>query len=167
MRRPLTWLGQGVFYAVVAVLVGLFTVWPDYRQFPEDKAQIKLSLSHGARRVEECRRLTAKEIAALPPGERRPNDCARERLPIQVQLLVDGELLYDEVVAPGGLAGDGPARLYRKLIVQPGHREIVARLKDSDRASGFDYETRAEVTLRPQQSLAIDFSANTGGFVLR
>lgn len=167
MRRPLAWLGQGVFYALAAGLVGLFASWPSHRQFPEDKAQIKLSLSHGAERVEACRKLTAKEIAALPPGERRPNTCARERLPVHVQLLVDGELLFDAEVAPGGLAGDGPARIYRKLVVSPGQREIVARLKDSDRATGFDYETRAEVTLLPQQSVAIDFSANAGGFVLR
>jgi hypothetical protein len=167
MLEPLRWVGQGAFFAIVAAFVGLFATWPSYRQFPDEKAQIKLSLSHGAQRAEACRRLTAAEIAALPPSERRPNTCSRERLPVQVQLLLDGVLLYDAVVEPGGLAGDGPARIYRKLEVSPGRREIIARLKDSDRPTGFDYETRAEVTLLPQQSLAIDFRADSGGFVLR
>lgn len=167
MRERLRWAGQTVFFVAVAAMVGLFATWPSYRQFPEDQAQIKLSLSHGAQRVEACRRLTAEEIAKLPPAERRPNTCARERLPIHVQLLVDGELVFDEVVAPGGLAGDGPARIYRKLVVAPGQRELVARLKDSDRPGEFDYEMRAEVTLVPQQSLAVDFRADAGGFVLR
>jgi hypothetical protein len=43
----------------------------------------------------------------------------------------------------------------------------VARLKDSDRPGAFDYEMRAQVTLVPQQSLAVDFRADAGGFVLR
>lgn len=167
MREPRRWIGQAVFYAAAAGLVGLFASWPSYRQFPEDQAQIKLSLSHGAQRTEACRRLTPEEIARLPPRERRPNTCARERLPIHVQLLVDGEVLYDEVVAPGGLAGDGPARVYHKLMVAPGRREVVARLKDSDGSDEFDYETRAEVTLAPRQSLAVDFRSDAGGFVLR
>lgn len=167
MRKPLRWAGQTVFFAAAAGAVGLFATWPSYRQFPEDKAQIKLSLSHGAQRVEACRKLTAEEIARLPPQARRPNTCARERRPIHVQLLVDGELVVDEVVAPGGLAGDSPARIYRKLVVEPGRRELVARLKDSDRPGEFDYETRAEVTLVRQHSLAIDFRADAGGFVLR
>lgn len=167
MREPLRWAGQTVFFVAIAAMVGLFASWPSYRQFPEDQAQIKLSLSHGAQRVEACRRLSAEEIAKLPPAERRPNTCARERLPIHVQLLVDGDLVFDEVVAPGGLAGDGPARIYRKLVVEPGQRELVARLKDSDRPGAFDYEMRAEVSLAPQQSLAVDFRADAGGFVLR
>ena len=167
MREPLRWIGQGAFYAGVAAIVGLLAAWPSYSQFPEDRAQIKLSLSHGAQRAEACHRRTAEEIAKLDPRERRPNDCSRQRLPVHVQLMVDGELLYDAVVMPGGLAGDGPARVYRKLMVTPGQREIVARLRDSDRAAGFDYETRATVTLQPQQSLAVDFRADSGGFVLR
>lgn len=167
MRERLRWVGQAVFFGVTAAVVGLFASWPSYRQFPEEMAQIKLSLSHGAQRVEACRKLTAEEIARLPPQARRPNTCARERLPIHVQLLVDGEPVFDEVVAPGGLAGDGPARIYRKLLVAPGQRALVARLKDSDRADAFDYEMRTEVTLEPQQSLAIDFRADAGGFVLR
>jgi hypothetical protein len=167
MREPLRWIGQAAFHAAVAAVVGLLAAWPSYSQFPDDKAQIKLSLSHGAQRVEACRRRTAEEIAKLDPRERRPNDCSRQRLPVHVQLVVDGELLYDAAIAPSGIAGDGPARVYRKLMVAPGQREIVARLRDSDRATGFDYETRAMVTLLPQQSLAVDFRSDIGGFILR
>ena len=32
---------------------------------------------------------------------------------------------------------------------------------------GFDYERRAEVELAPRQNLAIDFRAETGGFIFR
>jgi hypothetical protein len=43
----------------------------------------------------------------------------------------------------------------------------VARLRDSDRSEGFDYERTGVLELAPAQSLAIDFRAEMGGFVLR
>ena len=68
---------------------------------------------------------------------------------------------------PTGLAGDGPSRVYRRFAVPPGRHELIARLRDTDRKSGFDYERTMTVDLKPEQSLALDFHAETGGFVLR
>jgi hypothetical protein len=93
--------------------------------------------------------------------------CARERLPITVELLLDGEPLYQAVLPPTGLAGDGPSRAYQRFAVPPGRHELSARLRDSDRGEGFDYERTAVVELAPAQSLAIDFRAEMGGFVFR
>ncbi len=159
--------GQAVVYALVAFGVGYFASRPTVDYFPADQAQIKISFMHGANRVEECRRLTSEEIAKLPPNKRRPHTCGRKRLPIRVQLLLNGEPIYDEVVPPTGLSGDGPARVYRKFQVAPGRHDITARLRDSDRTDGFDYERRVSVELAPLQNLAIDFSSDQGTFIIR
>ena len=161
------YVGQAVIYGVIALGIGYFSNRPLLAYFPEDKAQIKISFTHGANRVVECRRLTPEEIAKLPPRERRPHTCGRERLPMRVQLLLDDVPLYDEVVQPTGLSRDGPARIYRKFAVAPGRYEITARLRDSDRAEGFDYERRVTVDLAPLQSLAVDFSSDRGTFIIR
>lgn len=167
MVRLLKLLGQGIIYAASAVLVGYFASNPIYQAFPKDKAQLKLSFAHGAQRAEKCRRLTSKEIAKLPANERRPNTCDRKRVDVHVQLDVDGKRLLDVSLKPIGLASDGPARIYRKFAVDPGKHTLIARLRDSRKNDGFDYETRHEVDLAAGQNLAIDFKADAGGFIFR
>ena len=167
MHSVLKYAGQGVFFLLAALFTGYLASQPVYRQVPEESAQIKLSFAHGGARKVDCRRLTPAEIAALPPKERRPNTCSRERIPIHVQLSVDGDILYEEELLPTGLSGDGPARTYRKFLVPAGDHVIVARLRDSKRTDGFDYEATRSVSLQPWQNLAIDFKADTGGFKFR
>jgi hypothetical protein len=166
MAEPLRYVGQGVLYLLLALVIGYFSDRPAYTHFPPDMALIKLSFAHGAKK-EECRRRTPEELAKLPPNMRRPMACGRERLPVTVELLLDGAPLYQAVLPPTGLAGDGPSRTYQRFAVPPGRHELVARLRDSDRGEGFDYERTAVVELKPAQSLAIDFRAEMGGFVLR
>lgn len=167
MAKVFQYTGQAIVYAVVAALIGYFASRPIYQQFPAEKAQIKLSFAHGAARTKDCRRLTPQEIAKLPPNERRPNTCDRARVDVQVQLDVDGEVVYDASLEPTGLARDGPARVYKKFVVPPGPHVLVARLRDTRSTAGFNYETRREVDLVPGQNLAVDFKADAGGFTFR
>lgn len=162
-----SYLGQGLVYLLAAAGIGYLSSRPVYHQVPDGMAQIKMSLSHGAARTVECRRLTSQEIAELPPAERRPSTCARERVPIRVQLTVDGTVVYDDELAPTGLSGDGPARTYRKFLVPAGSHRITARMRDSRQGDGFDYETTRDLELSPRQSLAIDFNTDVGGFRFR
>lgn len=167
MVRILQLAGQGLIYAAAAALIGYFAALPVYQQFPEGQAQLKLSFAHGAKRAKACRRLTSQEIAKLPPNERRPNTCERERVTVYVQLDLDGKRILDARLEPIGLARDGPARIYRKFTVEPGTHIVIARLRDSRRKDGFDYETRREMFLAAGQNMAIDFKADAGGFIFR
>lgn len=167
MPDLLRYAGQAVAYALFAGLIGYFASAPAYRQVPDDRAQIKLSFTHGAARKVACRRLTSEEIAKLPPNERRPNTCARERADISVLLLVDGAVAYDAVLQPIGLSGDGPAHAYEKVLVPAGEHVIEAKLRDSPRTEGYDYQKAVTVRLAPLQNLAIDFKADAGGFIFR
>ncbi len=167
MLNAARYAGQALFYAGFAAAIGLFASWPRYSQMPEGSAQIKLSFNHSGARVEDCRRLSAEELSKLPSAERRPSNCTRARLPVTVQLSIDGRPIYDAVLQPGGFSGDGQARAYEKFIVPAGKHVIEAKLRDSKRGEGFDYESRFEAELAPWQSLAIDFKAEQGGFLFR
>jgi len=167
MPEVVRYAGQAVFYLCAALLTGYLSIAPAYHPVDENLAQIKLSFAHGASRVEDCRKLTSEEIAALPANERRPNTCSRQRNPIYVQFAVDGKLVYEARLEPTGLSGDGPARTYEKFLVPAGTHEITARLRDTARKTGYDYEMARQVTLKHGQSLAIDFRADEGGFILR
>ena len=167
MPKPLAYIGQAIVYGLIAAGIGFFSTQPEYRQMPEGYAQIKLAFNHGAARVEDCRRLTPDEIAKLPPRERRPNTCSRERVPLRVQLALDGSIIYDAQLQPTGLSRDGPAQAYEKFIVPAGKHVLEARMRDTKRDDGFDKETVVELDLAPMQNLAVDYKAEQGGFLFR
>ena len=168
MLSVLRFGGQAVVYAAIAALIGYLSNSPPYTHFPPDLALVKLSFSHAAKRKEECRQRTAEELAALPRNMRKPLECkSRGRLPVRVELLLDEKVLYAASLPPTGLSGDGPARVYQQFPVQPGHHHLVARLADSARSDGFDHVGETDVDLTPQQSLAVDFRAETGGFIFK
>ena len=164
MTRLLRNPGQAVFYAGLALLLGYFSAAPSYTHLPPDHAQIKLGFAHGGAPKGDCRQRDAAELAKLAPNMRKQLVCPRERVAVLVEIEIDGETAFREVLPPTGLHGDGPSRVYAEFEVPSGRHTVVARLRDGDRADGFDYERRTEVELAPAQSFAIDFNATTGGF---
>jgi hypothetical protein len=148
-------------------VLGYFSTAPAYQYLPPDKALLKLAFSHAAERRVPCRKLSPAEIAELAPNMRKPEACERERLPLLVELEMDGELIYRAEERPTGLWKDGASTVYRKFVVAPGKHFVLARLRDSRDAVGFDYEQSAEVDLAPQQNFVIGFRKTTGGFTFQ
>ncbi|CAK0740979.1 conserved hypothetical protein [uncultured Gammaproteobacteria bacterium] len=163
----LRYLGQAVAYAVFAASMAYFSMYPVFTYFPEDQAQIKFSLSHGGKPKGDCRRLTGTEAGNLQANMRKPQVCPRERLPVMVELRLDGQVLYQETLPPGGMWRDGQSRVYQRLAVTAGHHKLNLGLRDSARTDGFDYVREVEVDLKPHQNLVIDFRPETGGFFFR
>ncbi len=155
---------QIIAYALFAVGLGYFSSQPLYTYSDPAKAMIKLSFSHTGAHIRECRRLTQEELNQLAPNMRRPTDCPRERVPLLVELEVNGELLFRGSLQPDGLAKDGSATAYQRFTVLPGTHTLVARMRDSRRTEGFDWHFEQQVEIAPRQNLVIDFHPGTGGF---
>jgi hypothetical protein len=160
----LRYLAQALFFAAVVLVIGWFSARPPYARVPEDNALIKLSFAHGAEKKGECRKLSPEELAQLAPNMRRPTICPRERLPVDVEVVIDGAVVYAERLPPTGLSGDGPSRMYARFTIPAGEHHIILRLRDTGRADGFDYITERRVTLAEGQNLAVDFDSVGGGF---
>jgi hypothetical protein len=160
-------LGQATAYAAFGATIAWLSADPVWRHHDPAQAQIKLSFSHAGAKVGDCRRLTPEEIAALPPNMRKPMDCPRGRVPVVVELELDGSTVVSASLAPTGIAGDGPSSAYRRFAVAAGEHRIVARLRDSRRAEGFDYESATTVVLAPRQNFVVDFQSTLGGFRFR
>lgn len=167
MRKAAHFAVLIVVVAGIGVVIGILSRWPVYTHFPPDKAMITISFTVGGKPKGACHKLSREELLKLAPNMRRPTVCPRERRPVKVELAVDGKPIYSAVLPPTGLAKDGPSRVYRGFPVEPGKRRIVARLIDSDRKTGFDYEKSIDVTLRPRQDFIVDFQRDAGGFVFR
>jgi hypothetical protein len=155
---------QLVLYVPLMVLIGYFSTLPRYHVTEPDEALVRVSFSHAAQRLQECRQRSDEELAKLPPNMRLREDCPRERAPTHFQLEIDGQVMVDRVIAPSGLSRDGPATLYSRLRVPAGRHSFVARLNDSP-AAGFSHSAEATVDLAPGDAVVIDFQASKGGFI--
>ena len=155
---------QLIFYTAFVGLIAYFSKSPDYAFVDPEMGVIRLSFSHAGERKGPCRRLTPEEIAALPPNMRKPMDCPRERLPLLVELHLDGEVVYRRALPPSGIAGDGASTAYERFVVAPGYHRITVKLRDSAREGGFDYEGEKEMLIAPRQNVLVDFRADAGGF---
>jgi hypothetical protein len=155
-------LGAIATTAIIAA-VAMLSAWPPYRTLPEETGVVKLSFSHGGER--SCREMTEAELAKLPPNMRRTEICDRKRPPVYVELDLDGETVYNALLKPSGIAGDGPSRVYQRFVLPVGSHDVAIRLRDTTRTEGFDYSAERRISLVPMQSFAIDFRPSAGGFI--
>ena len=167
IRRTLRGLGQIIAFLAFFALIAYLSAQPVYEHRDPELAQIAMSFSHTGPRETECRKLTAEEIQELAANMRRTLDCPRGRLPLSVQLELDQQILYQAELPPAGIAGDGSSFVYVRLSVPSGPHELIARLRDTRRASGYDHVKREIIDLNPRQNFTIDFRPETGGFVFR
>jgi ferredoxin/coenzyme F420-reducing hydrogenase delta subunit len=160
-------------YAVFAIMVGWLSVWPRFQLIEAGQAMISLSFSHAGQRIRECRKLTQQELNALPPNMRKPEDCPRERRPVQVVFRSNDTVLYAANRRPTGIWGDGAANVYRRLSVEAGTQRLFIGMNDSGAQNGdtlgeeFDYSAQQTVELAPGQHLVVEFDDLQKSFVFR
>ena len=167
MRNVLRYLLQFASFVAFAVFVAYFSASPAYQYAPADRAQVKISLSHAAERVAECVRLSPEEVAELAPNMRRTETCERERLPLMIEMIIDGNVVLAKQAPPSGLWGDGPASVYERLSLPPGAYELQVRLRDTARETGWDYTLTEDVELVAGRYLTVSFKADSGGFSIQ
>jgi hypothetical protein len=157
-------VGQLVAYAAFIVLLATFSVWPQLHLLAEDEAIVSLSFSHAAKRVGECRQLSQEELMALPPNMRKPEDCPRERHPLQIVLLMNDQTLYQAALPPTGLWADGKSTAYQRIRVSAGVHDFAIRMNDSGASGSFDFENSSTINLLPGENLVVYFDADDQQF---
>lgn len=166
MNHPHRYAAQTALFAAFAAFIGYFSTTPAYSPIPETHALVRLSLSHSAQRKAPCRERTPEELARLAPNMRTASDCPRERAPVAIELDVDGQPLYRQNVAPGGVARDGAANVYFRHALPAGQHRFDARMSDEP-GGRFNFVASADLTLHPGRVLLIDFDPGTRQFVFR
>ena len=166
MKTALRFIAQALLYLPFMVLIGYFSTSPAYRHLGAEQALVRLSFSHAAQRIGECRKRTPKELAKLPPNMRAPLVCPRERAPVAVELEIDGKLVYRTLALPSGFTRDGAATVYQRIPITAGRHRFTARLNDRV-APGFNHERDETLDIKPGRVLVIDFSSSQGGFLFK
>lgn len=148
--------GQGAAWLLFMGLVGTFAQWPAYSRIEPGRGELKLSMAHLTERLEPCERLTAEELAVLPPNMRAPERCPRERAPAVVELLANGVPLLQTAVRPVGLARGGRSYLQGRWDLPAGEHQLELRLRDTPREQGFDKVQRFSLTLAAGESALLE-----------
>lgn len=167
MGNAVRYLGQGIAYALFAVVVGYFATSPPYRYLGPDEGLLRLSFKHPGKVKADCRKRTPEELARLQPQFRTEMDCPRERSPVRVRVELDERLLYDDVFPPAGLSRDGASSGYRRLPIAAGTHTLRVQVNDDVRVAGFNFERAARVDVKPGQVVLIDFNPEQGGVIIR
>ncbi len=162
-RAPHLVLG-GALSLALTLAVAVLSARPEWQSAPPVGALLRLSFAHSGLR--NCRDRTAAELAALAKNMRTAEICDRRRAPVRVEMDVDGAPALAVDLAPSGLAGSGPSRIYKRIALAAGRYGIDLRLADDPAAAGFSHAAHFDITLEPGQSMAIDFDAASGGFFL-
>lgn len=165
--RPVQYAGQALAYAAFFLLVAYLSYNPHHQVLAPGKAVVILSLTHSGKPVGECRVRSQEELAQMSPNMREPLVCPRERLPIYVELEINGSGKFHEQAEPSGLRKDGLASVYGRYEVAAGHYRVVVRMRDSARAEGYDYEQAREVDLSEGRILVVDFDRDNQRFLFR
>lgn len=159
------WLGQVVLYGLFAAFIAVFSHWPVYHPLDADEAVLKVSFIHHGERVEPCRPYTQDELAKMPRNMRTPMKCGRERVPVAIEVDLDGRTILSQIAPPSGLSRDGASSVYHRLDLPAGEHRIVVRMRDQP-GDAFNHTREATLKLVPAQVLVIDFDAEKGGITL-
>lgn len=157
---------QALCYAAFIAVVGYFSASPPYVHLAPGQSLVKLSFQHAGQRREACRERSPEELAKLAPNMRASSICPRERVPVEVQIEMDGKPLFSVVAPPRGLSKDGASTVYRRVEVPAGRHAFVAKMRDTV-AGDFGFVADRTVDLAEGRVLVIDFDAKEGGWLFR
>jgi len=92
-----------------------------------DAAAVRLSWVARPERIEQCRELSAEELAQRPAHMRQARECSGASATYRLSLAVDGVAHEERVLQGGGLRNDRAIFVLDEFAVPPGERHIAIR----------------------------------------
>lgn len=120
-------LGLGALVAAGGTAAMLALSHVPYAAGAADAAGIHLAWRVRPVRVEQCRRPSAAELAALPVHMRRTEICEGRILPYALTVVVDGDTVVRDSIRAAGARSDRPLYVNRELSVPPGTHRVTVR----------------------------------------
>lgn len=127
MTRSRLVLGMLFAGACLTVIAGLSRV-PIGGAEP-DEAVLRLSWRTLAVRVEECRRRTEEELAALAEHMRTPEVCTGGGADYELRVEVDQVELVRDTLVPAGARRDRPVFVFRDVDLAPGRYRVDVQFR--------------------------------------
>ena len=154
----------GLLILLVVLGLSLLPTWRVARNYPAS-AGVQLVLNHNGRLMAESNNLPPDIAEKLPPNVDPATILGGQRFPVQVRLLVDGDVAWEEVFEPGGLRGEGTIYAAETHWLTAGDHHIVVEMNDDGAGwrAVFD-EMRA---VEPDVVLQLLWQEDTRQFVIQ
>lgn len=159
------YLLEALCYSLFMAFVAYLSFRPQVRLLPDDMGIISVSVSHAGQRIAECRQLSQDELNKLPPNMRSVEECPRERHPVRIEILANGQEIYAASVPPSGLWSDGKSVAFDRMRLKAANYRLQVRLNDDGNTSSYNYTASRSVVLQPGQNLVIGFDERDRRFV--
>lgn len=160
--KPLRFLLQVINYSAFMALIWIFSSAPSVSLIGEDEAMITIAFAHAGQLREPCRMLSQEELNELPPNMRKLDECPRERSPVTIEVVLDGNPIYSESLQPPGLFGDGGVDVFYSAKISAGDHHLILKMNDSVRIEGFNHSFEQEIRIDPARILLVSFQKNKG-----
>ncbi len=159
-RRRSRWLIAGLLTLILGALVVGLSETP-YPIVTHEKAELVVSFKHAGRVVEK----TLNEVEDqqnLLPHMRRARAMERIRLPVRLQVFIDGEKIIERSYEPGGLFKDGQSIAIETIVLDEGEHTVRIRLDDSDDPDAWHWEETRTLTFEKNRRRVILFDKLKG-----
>ncbi len=158
MDKPVRYLGQAVLYALFFLPLAYFSHAPIYRHVEEGMAVLKVAVRHPGKVIGECTVVAGGGSGMRPSAMTQSVEvCPRERSPLQLELIMDGETLYSAQVPPPGLHNDGTSSVYQRFEIPAGPHHLQIKMNDDVNVKGYTWQLEQEITLQPAQVMVASF----------
>ena len=151
------YLGQAVLYALFFLPIVYITQQPTYTHLEQDMAVLKVAVRHAGKIIGECTPLTGADYDKLPSNMKRPEICPRERSPLQLELLIDGQSLYRATVPASGLHNDGVSSMYQRFELPAGKHHLQLLMSDDSASRAPTWQLSQDIELVPAQVMVATF----------
>jgi hypothetical protein len=157
MDKAGRYLGQALLYALFFVPLVFVTHQPTHRHLAEGMAVLKIAVRHAGEIIGQCTPVDAAEYADRPANMRRVEICPRERSPLKLELILDGDTLYRASVPAPGLHNDGVSSMYQRFNVPAGPHHVLVQMNDDGAVDGYTWQLEQDIQLQPAQVMVASF----------
>jgi hypothetical protein len=168
LRRAL-----GIVLAVAVTLAIAALSRVPYTAARGEEAMLRLSWRTPGEYVEECRTVSAEELARQPAHMRRELVCEGRLLPYELRVLLNGELVVEEVVVAAGARQDRPLYVYKEISLPAGDHNVKVDWRAVRGAAADDapagpvprhLSLGAELRLEPREVALITYDSDSRRF---
>ncbi len=151
------YLGQALFYALFFIPLAYFTQQPLHRHLDDDMAVLKVAVRHAGKVIGECTPINGGDAANRPSNLQKVEICPRERSPLQLELILDGETMYRATVPASGLHSDGTSSMYQRFSIPAGTYHLKLKMNDDVTTQGYPWQLEQDIELQPAQVMVASF----------
>jgi len=158
MHKSVRYLSQAVLYALFFLPLAYFSHAPVYRNMEEGLAVLKVAIRHPGEIIGKCTVVAGGGSGMRPSTMTQSVEvCPRGRSPLQLELSMDGKILYQAKVPPSGLHNDGISSMYQRFEIPAGFHRLQIKMNDDINVDGYTWELEQDIDLQPAQVMVASF----------